>query len=231
MPTPIHPLVIGHRGASGHALENTLSAFRLCVDNPPTRCDGVELDIHTTADGEIVVHHDPVLKDGRAIAELPWAALQQVRLSNGEPIPTLAQALEVLAPIEVFIEAKALPAQHDGRLLALMRCHPHPDRLHVHAFDHRIIRRLSATAPEFGYGVLSGSHLVDNVQPARNAGARTLWQHWEQIDQALVEECAAAGVRIIAWTVNSAETARQLAGWGVAGLCGNWPERIRTAHP
>ena len=56
-------LVIGHRGASGHALENTLDAFERCVAPSPTACDGVELDVHTTADGELVVHHDRAIAD------------------------------------------------------------------------------------------------------------------------------------------------------------------------
>ncbi|MBK9547644.1 MAG: glycerophosphodiester phosphodiesterase [Gemmatimonadetes bacterium] len=135
-------LVIGHRGASGHALENTLDAFERCVAPSPTACDGVELDVHTTADGELVVHHDPALADGRLLHELTAAEVAEARLKDGSGIPTLAEALAVLSPIEVFIEAKGVSIHGLGRLRALMAGHPFPERLHVHAFDHRVIRRL-----------------------------------------------------------------------------------------
>ena len=150
-------LVIGHRGASGHALENTLDAFERCVAPSPTACDGVELDIHTTADGELVVHHDAALADGRLLHALTAAEVAQVRLSDGSSIPTLAEALAVLAPIEVFIEAKGVSIHGLGRLRALIAGHPFPDRLHVHAFDHRVIRRLFEVDASLSLGVLSSS--------------------------------------------------------------------------
>lgn len=219
-------LVIGHRGASAHALENSLDAFRLCVDNPTYRCDGVELDIHTTADGDLVVHHDAELGDGRVIAELTAAELRTVSLPDGSSLPTLAQALEILAPIEVFIEAKGLSHAGQERLLALMRAHPAPGQLHVHAFDHRIIRRLHEADASLSLGVLSSSYPLDVTSPALMAGATTLWQEWHLIDRAMVERCAIVGIRVIAWTVNDAGAARRLKEMGVAGVCGNWPERL-----
>ncbi len=219
-------LVIGHRGASGHALENSLEAFRLCVDNPLFACDGVELDIHSTADGELVVHHDAVLADGREIGSLDMEELRVIRLVDGSPIPTLADALAVLAPIEVFIEAKGLPPAGQLRLLGVIRSHPFRTRLHVHAFDHRIIRRLHEADATLSLGVLSSSYPLDVASPVLMAGARTLWQEWHLIDRALVERCAAVGIRVIAWTVHGAVEAKALKELGVAGVCGNWPERL-----
>jgi|CXWL01.1.fsa_nt_gi glycerophosphoryl diester phosphodiesterase len=219
-------LVIGHRGASGHALENTLDAFERCVAPSPTACDGVELDIHATADGELVVHHDPALADGRSIHDLTAAELAAVRLRDGSAIPTLAEALAVLTPIEVFIEAKGVSIHGLGRLRALMAGHPFPERLHVHAFDHRVIRRLFEADAALSLGVLSSSYPMEPVAPVLAAGARTLWQEWQLIDRELVERCRHEGVRVIAWTVNDARTAAHLGGLGVAGVCGNWPERL-----
>jgi glycerophosphoryl diester phosphodiesterase len=223
-------MIIGHRGASGHAPENSLEAFRLCVDNPPTRCDGVELDIHTTVDGDFVVHHDFHLHDGQRIAELSTANVREVITPAGHQIPTLQASLEVLSGLEVYIEAKALPAEADARLVELIRRQPHPERLHVHAFDHRTIRRLHQRAPELSLGVLSSSYPLDPVSQVLMAGARTLWQEWHLIDEPLVAMCRGAGVEVIAWTVNEAAVAARLAGIGVAGLCGNFPERLVVGH-
>lgn len=222
------PKVIGHRGASGHAPENSLEAFRLCVDNQHHRCDGVELDIHTTADGELVVHHDSQLAGGQEIAILSTAQVLGSNTLAGHAIPTLEASLEVLAGLDVYIEAKSLPPSADARLLQLIDGHRYPDRLHVHAFDHRTIRRLHERAPTLSLGVLSSSYPLDPVSPVLMAGARTLWQEWHLIDEAMVAICRGAGVEVIAWTVNDAAAAARLGSLGVAGLCGNYPERLRT---
>jgi glycerophosphoryl diester phosphodiesterase len=219
-------LVIGHRGASGHALENSLDAFERCVAPSPSACDGVELDIHTTADGELVVHHDPVLADRRAIHALTAAEVAEVRLADGSSIPTLAEALAVLAPVQVFIEAKGVTHHGLGRLRALIAGHPFPERLHVHAFDHRVIRRLFEVDASLSLGVLSSSYPLDVPGPVLAAGAQTLWQEWHLIDRDLVERCAMVGIRVIAWTVNDGQVAERLRVMGVAGVCGNWPERL-----
>ncbi len=221
-------LTIGHRGASAHALENSLASFRLCVESTQFACDGVELDIHSTTDGELIVHHDPDLADGRSIRTLYSGELREARLPDGSAVPTLSAALEVLAPIEVFIEAKGVNIAGLARLVELMHHHPFPSRLHVHAFDHRIIRRLHDLDPSLSLGVLSTSYPLDVAGPVLAAGARTLWQEWKLIDAAMVEQCTAAGIGVIAWTVNDATVARRLRAMGVAGACGNWPERLRA---
>lgn len=192
-------------------------------------CDGIELDIHATADGEFVVHHDPTLSDGARIDDLLLREVLERRLADGAPPPRLADVLTAFPTLSIYIEAKSLPPEYDLALLALMAADPRPDRLHVHAFDHRIIARLSRIQPNGSYGVLSASYPIDPVWQALEAGAQTLWQEHHLIDAALVKACAAAGVRVIAWTVNDATSAARLRAMGVAGLCGNWPDRLGVA--
>src|SRR5207249_7146490 len=83
-------LVIAHRGASARELENSLAAFRAAG---PLGADAVELDIHATADGTLVVHHDEAVA-GRHIPHLTGRQVRELRLQNGEPVPTLPEALE-----------------------------------------------------------------------------------------------------------------------------------------
>lgn len=218
------PLIIAHRGYSSRALENSLSAFRLAVE---AGCDGIELDIHLTRDGEIVVHHDRLVPGGQAIAELSLVELRGISLSDGSLIPTLEEVINVSAELELFIEAKALPLDGDDRLIEVFQRTAAPARLHVHSFDHRIIARLATRLAASSLGVLSTSYPIDPVGAVLDAGARVLWQEHQLIDLALVDRCAAAGIAVIAWTVNSAKDAEHLRELGVAGLCGNWPERLR----
>lgn len=222
------PLVIGHRGVSGHRVENSRSAFELAAGPGEWNCDGVELDIHAAADGTLVVHHDPTLPSGRQIADVTGADLEGELLADGTPVPTLPEALRILRGLHVFVEAKTLPASSDAALLELLRREPNPERMHVHAFDHRVVARLHRKASWLSLGILSCSYPVDPLEPILKAGASALWQQHELIDADLVARCATAGVAVIAWTVNTRHDGERLARIGVSGLCGNHPERLRN---
>lgn len=217
------PRILAHRGASGEALENSLAAFELARRQG---ADGVELDIRATRDGRLVVHHDSVIPGLGPIRDQLFPALQAARLQNGEPIPTLEEALAVLAGLEVWIEVKALPEAGDSTLLRTIAESPTPVRCAVHSFDHRIIARLGSKTPALRRGILSSSYPVDPVGPMAEASAGTLWQEWPLIDAELVAAVHRRGGEIIAWTVNDPVVFRSLAELGVDGVCGNYPARL-----
>lgn len=217
------PTVLAHRGASGHRCENSLEAFR---EARTLGADGVELDIHTTRDGALVVHHDPDFPGLGSIASLELDQVRRHRLPNGEPVPDLATALGELAGMEVWIELKSLPPSADAELLRLIDGSPSPSSCAVHSFDHRIVARLGAGRPGLRRGILSASYPVEPGAELVAAGANTLWQEWHLIDTQLVDDIHRMGAKLIAWTVNDAATARRLAELGVDGLCGNFPERL-----
>ena len=217
-----HPLVIAHRGASGHAVENSLEAFRKA---DALGADGVELDVHATVDGAIVVFHDSCLPSGESIAETPAARVREHRLGNGEAVPLLGEVLTAIPDLKVFIEVKHLDARWDTSLLKVI-AGGGPERCAVHSFDHRIVARLAGQRPTLACGALSVSRLVDPVHALDRALADTLWQEVDYIDPALVEQVHNSNRRVIAWTVNDADTARRLTQLGVDGICGNFPERL-----
>lgn len=219
------PRILGHRGASGHTLENSIEAFRLAGE---LGADGIELDVHATADGVLVVHHDPVLAGGDWIRQLGSDEVRSRRLANGEPIPTLAEVLTAVPALEVWIEVKALGPEHDDALLDLFADAPKGSkRRAIHSFDHRLIARLHRKQPALRLGILSTAYLLEPVRALEQTGATALWQEWSLIDAELVEMVHAEGCEVIAWTVNDAEMARRLTALGVDALCGNWPERLR----
>jgi glycerophosphoryl diester phosphodiesterase len=217
------PQIIAHRGASGHATENSLAAFRRAV---ALGADAVELDVHATRDGVLLVHHDATVEGLGTIATHTCAALATHRLANGEPIPTLAQALEACEGVEVWIEVKTLPAALDRLLLETIDRAPAPDRCAVHGFDHRIVARLGRHRPTLRRGALLASYLLDTVGAIRETGAKTLWQECHLIDESLVQTAHLSGLAIVAWTVNDDIDARRLTALGVDGLCGNFPDRL-----
>lgn len=221
--TGTQPRILAHRGASGYVAENSLEAFR---EARSRGADGVELDVHSAGDGTFIVHHDPGIPGAGPIAGLTLGAIKARRLPNGETIPTLAEALAVLAGLEVWVEVKALGAGLDQAFLEALG-DPIPPLIGVHSFDHRIIARLGKRMPGLRRGVLSVSYPVDPVIQMRDAGAGALWQEWRTIDPELVREVHRMGGEVIAWTVPDADAARRLAELGVDALCGNFPDRLR----
>ena len=221
------PLVIAHRGASGYELENSLAAFREAIARG---ADGVELDIHNTADGEILVHHDEQLRDGRHLSRLTTPELLSAHLTNSEPIPTLTQVLSVLGPkMLVFVEIKTLAPQFDGRLLEILAGGPNPSGYAIHSFDHRVVRRVGAAQGSLRRGVLSASYAIRPTIAMEDAGAKDLWQEQSLVDSPLVAAVHRAGGRVIAWTANTAERMRELIQLGVDGICTNYPDVARRA--
>jgi glycerophosphoryl diester phosphodiesterase len=218
--------VIAHRGASGYEYENSRAAFRRAV---MLDADGVELDVHATRDGDIVVHHDPDLPGVGPIALLTSSEARQVRIRNGETLPLLQEVLDLVGDHDVWIEVKSLPCAHDPALLAVLDAGPAPHRYAVHSFDHRIVRRLGEARPSLPRGILLSAYLDDPVGALRAVGATTLWQEWKLVDEDLVDAVHSADCRLIAWTVNEVGDLEHLVRLGVDGLCGNYPDRIRVA--
>lgn len=225
------PLIIAHRGASQVCRENTLAAFERALE---MGVDGVELDVHATRDGVLVVHHDPVLtiRHGDGVEAAPIAALsfEQLaihRLPSGDRVPTLHEVFALVGTrAMLFVEVKA--PHVEALVAALLSAYPDV-RSAVHAFDHRIPVGVRALRPTTPIGLLSASYPLDVRAVLSGTDASALWQHAELIDEALIAAAHEAGVQLIAWTVNSAAHARQLAAWGVDGMCTDVPDEISTA--
>jgi glycerophosphoryl diester phosphodiesterase len=220
------PTVIAHRGASGYEYENSRAAFRraLMLD-----AEAVELDVHTTHDGVLVVHHDADIPGVGPIAQLTVAEARQLRIPNGETLPLLQEVLDLVGDLTVWVEVKGLPPEHDEALLAILAAGPSPKRYAVHSFDHRIVKRLGEARPDLRRGILLNAYLNDPIAALTAVGATVLWQEWQLVDAELVCRVHDAGAELIAWTVNEIGDLERLVRLGVDGLCGNYPDRIRVA--
>jgi glycerophosphoryl diester phosphodiesterase len=170
----------------------------------------------------VVVHHDPGIADAGPITGLTAAQVAALRF-RGEPIPTLAEVLAAVGDrLRLYVELKG--ADTVPPVLALLKSHrtAHPgteDRTAVHCFDHRLIAQALRLDPSVARGVLEVSYPVEPTTAARPVEARDLWRHRDFIDAALVRVAHAEGRRVIAWTVNDADTMRRFADWGVDAIC------------
>lgn len=223
----VTPLVYGHRGASLAAPENTLEAFRLAGE---LGADGVELDVRRSADGELVLVHDAVLPDGRAVHETASHELPAA-------VPTLEDALDVCVGLIVNIEIKNISfepgfdpsCQVADLVVALLAERGGRDAVVVSSFHLRTIDRVRALDPDVPTGLLT---LVDPL-PADGAvvaaerGHTTLHPHHATIDAALVDAAHQRGLAVIAWTVDDPDRIGALAAMGVDGLITNAPDVAR----
>jgi glycerophosphoryl diester phosphodiesterase len=199
-----------------------LAAFAAALD---AGADAIELDVHATRDGVVVVHHDAELsyggskrpaEDPARIAALPFSRIAEARLTDGSRIPTLDDVLSLVAGrahVHVEIKGRAIEQM-------VMDCiiRSRADAS-VHSFDHRIVRKCAALNQKVRRGILLGSYLIDTAAALRNADASDVWQSSEFIDRALVDTVHDAGGRLIAWTVNNVVEAAELRALGVDAIC------------
>lgn len=232
---PATPEIIAHRGASRERPENTLAAFTRAIE---LGADAIELDVHATRNGIVVVHHDAVPRatpDDPALAGTPIAglSLKELKMFSVAPntgIPTLAHTLRhVAAPMRLYVEVKGRGIER--LVVETIRAAHAESRCAVHAFDHRVIPRVRAIAPGLSTGILTASYLLDPVHALRASEAGDYWIWWEHADRATCDAIHAAGGRVIAWTVNDVAAAHELVEYGVDALCTDDVAAMRAAFP
>jgi len=217
--------VVAHRGASAaNPPGNTVAAFAEAVKQG---ADWVELDVHLTADGEVVVHHDPVLADGRVLGELSAADLP-------DHIPTLAKALVACSPLAVNVEIKpdgidALRPSLIAKVVELLQSEPASREFLVTSFDHDIcdqVRALDATVPT---GLLNahGDSLQTDLDRAGSAGHVAINPWYGLVTKEFVDRAHALGVVVNVWTVDDPEQMRALDEMGVDAIITNVPSLCR----
>ena len=229
------PLVFAHRGARVDAPENSRLAFRLARR---IGADGVELDVHRARSGEIVVHHDPLVRlpsgaEAR-IRDLTLAQLRRIDLGGGQRIPTLEEALAELGPrmvmnIELKVEglrSRGLEREV-GRIVAEAGV---GDRILVSSFNPLALLRMRFHAPRLRRGWLFAGQTPSFLRgplTARLLGASSVHPDDELVDAASVARWHRAGLRVIPYTVNLPERMRELARLGVDGLFTDDPRLAR----
>lgn len=224
------PAVIAHRGASAYAPENSLAAFELALG---MGADAIELDLRTTADGELVVLHDATLErtagDPRLIAETPYAGLSG--LAEAVRPPRLADVFDAFgATTHYLLDIKAAPGSAQRRLVETIGAAGLRERVVVQSFDHLLLRRLArhGRRPTLAALLEPGSASAPTAAIARFASALASAAH--DLDAALVRQAHAHGLAVLAWTVNDEAAMTRLLGLGVDALITDVPDRARATR-
>lgn len=209
----VPPLRIAHRGMPRRERENTLPSFSAALS---AGADGIELDVHATSDGTVVVHHDAQLPGDVSIARTSWRDLRRAAQGARIEIPTLASVCELVGErAELFVEIKG--AEIEREVVAVLRGHRGPSA--IHSFDHAAIARLARRDGSLRLGLLFEERVPDVAAMLAANGARDAWPHYSVVDGPLLEAVHGAGGRVIAWTVNDSRDIARLSKLGVDGLC------------
>ncbi len=219
--------VIAHRGASKTHRENTVEAFREAVR---LGADWVELDVRRTNDGQLAVHHDPTLPDGRHIVDLSAVELP-------DSVPDLAGALAACAGAKVNIEIKNDADEPDfdeqrtlvEPVLMVALEAMQPNELLISSFDRATVNKVRDLSSPVDSALLfwqktDVAGVVDEAVAARH---RAINAFDPCVTAELVQEAHAAGLEVNVWTVDDPDRMAELKGFGVDGIVTNDPETGR----
>lgn len=230
-------LVIAHRGASGHAPENTMASFRRALEMGAA---AIELDVHQTLDHELVVAHDDDLKrcgrDKRRIKALHWEEAAAIDVGSWfdkrfacERLPRLEEVYDLLpSSVELHIEIKHGSSVYPGieeRVVDLIHKRGALTRTVVSSFDHEALYSVRSLDARVRIGYLLGlTRLATAFVEMRDIAAASLNL---SVRQALARTVVAArdrGYKTFVYTVNTSRDRDRLAKLGVDGIFSNYPE-------
>jgi len=226
-------LGVAHRGASRHAPENTLAAFRMALEQG---VPAVECDVRPTQDGHLVVIHDSTVDRTTnglgVVSEMRLEALRRLDAGRwfaaefaGERIPLLEEVLELVRGRALIqIEMKNDPTPYHGivaQVLDTVGRQGVQDQVLVMSFDHQCMRAVRSLSSEIATGILYAARLVDAPAVARAAGADALCLEWTYLDQEVVTQARAAGLGICVWTVDDEPVFRRCRELGVDAVASN----------
>jgi glycerophosphoryl diester phosphodiesterase len=233
------PWIIAHRGASGHAPENTLAAFERAV---ALGAGFIETDLHLTRDARFVAIHDPTLErttNGKgnvrdsSLAEIRKldAGLWFDREFMGQKVPTLEEIVEFAAKHDVifYLELKyeAAWGMHHSLVGALQKSGG-AARSIIISFSEPTLTALRQVDPSAMMGLIFDEANQDHTKAGIELGVRQLCPQYSLVTNEMVEQAHALDLQVATWTVDDAATMRAMIAAKVDGIMTNFPDRLQA---
>ncbi len=233
-------LVIAHRGASGHAPENTLAAFKKAVALGATF---IETDLHLSRDAHFVAIHDATANrttNGQgAVHDMTLAELRRLDAGSwfgsefaGERIPILEELLEFSKKNDVVFYMELKPDGTWGgehALVGALRESGEIPRTVVICFDQGVVLNLRKIEPTLMTGLLYDGQVENPIDKAVEIGARQLVVRGDLVTPAMIAQAQKKDLQVVCWTVNHPAHMRMLMAAGVDGIMSDYPDRLIAA--
>jgi glycerophosphoryl diester phosphodiesterase len=230
--------VFAHRGYSAKAPENSMAAFQLAWD---VKADGIELDVHLSKDGQVVVIHDETLErttSGRGFV-VEHTVQELKRYSNGswfslkyaeETIPTLREVLEWLEStgMVINIELKNNRIAYRGleeKVIAEIERVGLEKRVILSSFNHESLKHLHAFRPHYSLAALYDFLLFKPWKYAKALGVSAVHPDYRSVTEKMVAKCRQAGIAVRPYTVDRGKDLKRMFALGVDAVFTNEPRR------
>ncbi len=224
-------LKIGHRGAKAHVAENTLASFQQALN---LGAEGIELDVHVCATGELVVIHDFTVDrttNGTGeVHKLTLAELKHLKVEGSHIIPTLDEVMDIigkkcLVNIEMKGRHTASPVSDFVNRYVREKGYSYTDFI-VSSFQREELKIMSQINPYVRLGILTQASVTQAWEWAEEFSAKAIHPHYTLLTESNVKKAKAAGFKVYTWTVNEYDDIERVRGYGVDGIISDYPERL-----
>ncbi|GEL10833.1 glycerophosphoryl diester phosphodiesterase [Flavobacterium glycines] len=228
-------LKIGHRGARGYAAENTLSSFEKAID---LKVDGIELDVHLSADGELMVIHDETIDrttNGKGLVNsFTKAELQNFSIEDNNKIPTLSSVFD-LVDRRCFINIELKSFETAAKVVALIEKYirekhwKYTDFI-VSSFDWDALEEVNFVNPEIPIAVLTETDLDKALAFAKIIQAKAINPDFQLLNIENTKKLQENGFEVYPWTVNETADIKKMQSFNVNGIISDFPDKISFSN-
>ncbi len=224
-------LKIGHRGARGYEAENTLVSFQKAID---LQVDGIELDVHLSLDGELMVIHDETIDrttNGKGeVNTFTKAELQNFNIQDNNKIPTLEQVFDLVnRRCFINIELKSFDAAE--KTVAIIEKHiqdknwEYSDFI-VSSFDWNALQDVNFRNSKIPIGVLTEADLDEALAFSKFIQAKSINPDFKLLNKENTAQLQENGFEVLPWTVNEPADIKRIQSFNVNGIITDFPDRI-----
>ena len=227
-------LVVGHRGAMGHVLENTIESVQKAIE---LNVDGIEIDVFKSKTGELVVYHDPFLSrlsnSNAFIEQISLDSIKKIELIGGYSIPTLSEILDII-PEKIFlnIELKGQDTAFETNKIIInyLNTYNFPvSKFIISSFIWDELKKIRSFNKDIPIAILVDSlyKIDDAIKLAKQINAVALNPNKNFITKEIVNKIQSNNIKVYPYTINTPRNIRRIRSMGVDAIITDYPERIK----
>ena len=227
-------LVVGHRGAMGHMLENTIESVQKAIE---LNVDGIEIDVFKSKTGELVVYHDPFLSrlsnSNAFIEQISLDSIKKIELIGGYFIPTLKEIVDII-PEKIFlnIELKGQDTAFETNKIIInyLNTYNFPvSKFIISSFRWDELKKIRSFNKDIPIAILVDSlyKIDDAIKLAKQINAVALNPNKEFITKEIVNKIQSKNIKVYPYTINTPRNIRKMRSMGVDAIITDFPERIK----